>query len=178
MTEKNVDPTKSEATVLPLPFKYFGHRVVETTFSLSGTLKHPEAQPQRAYTTPGEVKVFVVVAFTDGQETKPADGERTLTWANKLKLAEAFELAPDADLYEVSSALELVERLREEVRAELEQLGTGDTPDHAPADVKKARTDQRPVTLEHNGETVETTVGGIKEAAARTRRAAKAKASA
>jgi hypothetical protein len=112
-----------------LPFVFFGQRVLETTLALSGTISHPEAQPPKAYTVAGERVVFVVVAYTDGQATKPLEGPRTLQWANKLKLAEAYEL--DAE-----KADPIVDQLREEVRKELGQLPTGDDPKHG----GKART--------------------------------------
>lgn len=167
-----------QPTTLPLPFREHGQKVIETSFSLAGTIQHPEAQPPCAYTSPGERRIFVVVAFTDGYGVKPADGEKTLAWANKLKLAEAFEIGEDQDLYDVRDADELVELLRDHVRAELGELPTGDEPDHAPAAVKKRRKDETSVTITAgDGEPVTTTVGELKDAAERTRRAAKARAS-
>jgi hypothetical protein len=173
-----VDVAADDAPAIPLPFPWFGgQRVIESSFSLSGTIKHPEAQPPRAYTRSGERRIYVVVAFTDGQETKPADGEKTLSWANKLKLAEAYEVTDDVDLFEATSGEALVELLRDKVRQEIGELPTGDEPDHAPRDVKRARADERPVSLTGaDGEPVSTTVGSIREAADRTRRAAKASA--
>lgn len=115
------------ATTLELPFIYFGgQRVLETTLALSGSIKHPEAQPPKAYTVAGERVVLVVVAYTDGQETKPIDTEaKTLTWANKLRLAEAYEL-------DATKAGPIVEQLRDEVRTSLGQLDTKDAPNHQP----------------------------------------------
>lgn len=171
--------TTEESSTLPLPFVEHGQKVIETSFSLGGTIQHPEAQPPYAYCVAGEPRIFVVVAFTDGYGVKPADGEKTLSWANKLKLSEAFELSQDEDLYDVKDAEGLVAMLRERVREAMAQLATGDKPDHAPPAVKKARKDETSVTITGpGGEAVETTVGDIKAAAARTRAAAKVKAKA
>lgn len=122
----------AQSEPVPLPFIEHGQRVVETSFSLSGTIQHPEAQPARAYAMAGEPKVFVVVAFTDGYAVKPADGERTLSWANKFKLAEAFDITNIEEFGDVQDAQGLVEMLRHELRDELGQLATDDPADHTP----------------------------------------------
>ena len=103
---------------LTLPFNFFGLPVVETKFSLSGAIHHPEAQPPCAFTNPGERHIFVVVAYFAGQATEAAD-DRSLTWSNKFNLAEAYEITEVDDL-SASNADELVEVGRASVRAELD----------------------------------------------------------
>lgn len=123
----------NEPTFEPLPFvAWGGQRVIESKLSLGGSISHAEAQPPKAYTVPGERVVFVVVAYTNGQATAPAEAEDTLAWENKFRLAEAYE-------WDGSEAENKLDELREVVRHELGQLATGDKPDHTPTAAKKRR---------------------------------------